>query len=247
MSKSSNKKRKKNRLDKAEAKKVPINDASKQAAAASETQPEPTKEPNVDPETAPAKDEASENPQAQPETEAGENVSNADAALEDKLEAELADARDQVLRARADFDNYRKRMARQMEQVRKTAAEALIQEILPGIDNLGLALQHADDNPDALKQGVAMVFKQLQGALGSHGLKPIEAEGKPFDPNIHEAVQQVASGDVEKDHVVQVFQPGYMLGDMILRPAKVVVSTGKPQTSADNTKTNTAESSANAE
>lgn len=144
------------------------------------------------------------------------------------LEIKLAEANDQALRARADFDNYRKRMAREMERVRKTASEMLIHDILPSMDNLHLALQHADEASKGLAQGVDMVYKQMQDVLGNHGLQPIDADGQLFDPNIHEAVQQVASDDIEKDHIVQVFQTGYKLGEMILRPAKVVVSTGKP-------------------
>ena len=209
-----------------------------------EAAPEPGLEPELPEIKRPDADPAAA--EAQPESDT-ETVNEPQLTEEERIALELAEARDQVLRARADFDNYRKRMAREMERVRKVAAEALIHDILPGIDNLGLAIMHADENPEALKQGVAMVHKQLQDALGNHGLKPIEAAGKPFDPNVHEAVQQVASNEVEKDHVVQVFQSGYMLGDMILRPAKVVVSTGKPDSTQDTTEENTAESSASAE
>lgn len=190
---------------------------------------------------------APENPVSEAETAQPEPENEPQLTDEERHALELSEAKEQVLRARADFDNYRKRMAREMERVRKVAAEALIHDILPGIDNLGLAILHADENPEALKMGVSMVHKQLQDALGNHGLKPIEAEGKPFDPNVHEAVQQVASENMEKDHVVQVFQQGYMLGDMILRPAKVVVSTGKPEATADNAHGSTAESPATAE
>ena len=166
---------------------------------------------------------------------------------EETLQQELAEAKDQNLRTRADFDNYRKRMAREMERVRKTAAEMLIHDILPGIDNLDLALQHAEDKSTGLAQGVQMVFKQLQDALEGHGLKPIEALGKPFDPNVHEAVSQVPSGDYEKDHVAQVFQTGYTLGEVVLRPSKVVVSTGPDSAPTISEDENTTERSAPAE
>lgn len=154
---------------------------------------------------------------------------------EEALQLELAEVKDQMLRTRADFDNYRKRMAREMERVRKVAAEVLIHDILPGIDNLDLALQHADDQSAGLAQGVQMVYKQLQDALAGHGLTPIEALGKPFDPNLHEAVSQAPSEEHEKDHVAQVFQTGYTLGDVVLRPSKVVVSTGSPEAEPENT------------
>lgn len=166
---------------------------------------------------------------------------------EEALQFELAEAKDQALRSRADFDNYRKRMAREMERVRKIAAETLIHDILPAIDNLDLALQHAGSESNALSQGVEMVFKQLQDVLGNHGLTPIEALGQTFDPNIHEAVSQVASDDIEKDNIVQVFQSGYKLGDMILRPAKVVISTGPDVPAEESTDESTPEKSATTE
>lgn len=166
---------------------------------------------------------------------------------EEALQQELAEAKDQTLRTRADFDNYRKRMAREMERVRKTAAEMIIHDILPGIDNLDLALQHAEDQSTGLAQGVQMVFKQLQEALEAHGLKPIESLGKPFDPNVHEAVSQIPSDEYEKDHVAKVFQTGYTLGDVVLRPSKVVVSTGSENTETKTTEENNTEQSASAE
>jgi molecular chaperone GrpE len=176
---------------------------------------------------------------AAPETDAAPEP---ELSPEELLRKQLAEAQDQMLRARADFDNYRKRMAREMERVRKTAAESLIHEILPGIDNLDLALLHAEDKSTGLAHGVQMVYKQLQDALAVHGLKPIDALGKPFDPNVHDAVSQVPSEEYPRDHVAQVFQTGYTLGDVILRPAKVVVSTG-----AANENENTTEQSASAE
>ena len=183
-------------------------------------------------------DESSESEDSEPEVTL---------SPEEVLQQELIDARDQVLRTRADFDNYRKRMSREMERVRKTAAEMLIHDILPGIDNLDLALQHAEDKSTGLAQGVQMVFKQLQDALIGHGLTPIDALGKPFDPNVHEAVSQAASAEYEKDHVAQVFQTGYTLGDVVLRPSKVVVSTGAALEEDDSTEEEVNEQSASAE
>ena len=155
------------------------------------------------------------------------------ASLEEQLQEELSVAQDQLLRARADFDNFRKRKAREMEQVRKTAAELLIRDILPAIDNLDLTLQHVEDTDSNLAVGVSMVSKQLLETLSARGLSPIETLGKPFDPNHHEALSQMPSDDIEKDHILQEFQKGYMLGEMILRPAKVVVSSGAPETAPE--------------
>jgi molecular chaperone GrpE len=142
------------------------------------------------------------------------------------LQKERDNLADQLLRARAEFDNYRKRMARETERIRQVAAEGLIRDILPVVDHLELAMKHADDHPGALVEGVAMVLRQFQEALGKHGLQPIPAVGEPFDPNVHEAVMQRESTDAPPDSVLEEFQKGYRLGQMVLRPAKVVVSVG---------------------
>lgn len=135
---------------------------------------------------------------------------------------------DQLLRARAEFDNYRKRMAREAERTRQVAAESLIRDILPVVDHLELAMRHKDDHAGALADGVAMVLRQFHEVLGKHGLEPIAAHGEPFDPTVHEAVMQRESGEVPPESVVEEFQRGYRLGPMVLRPAKVVVSVGPP-------------------
>jgi molecular chaperone GrpE len=142
------------------------------------------------------------------------------------LQKERDNWADQLLRARAEFDNYRKRMARETERIRQVAAKGLIRDILPVVDHLELAMKHADDHPGALAEGVAMVLRQFQEALGKHGLQPIPAVGEPFDPNVHEAVMQRESKDAPPESVLEEFQKGYRLGQMVLRPAKVVVSVG---------------------
>ena len=143
-----------------------------------------------------------------------------------ELAAERDELRDQLLRARAEFENARKRMARESERVRKTAAEALIRDLLPVVDHLDLALQHAEDPTGGFAQGVEMVLKQFCEVLARNGVEPIVAEGVAFDPNVHEAMMQRPSSDHAADAVIEEFQKGYKLGDTILRPAKVVVSSG---------------------
>lgn len=139
---------------------------------------------------------------------------------------EIAALKDQILRARAEFDNYRKRTAREVERIRKTAAESLIHELLGVVDNLELALKHGDSDRNALAEGVGLVHKQILDVLERNGLEKIEAVGKHFDPNVHEAVAQSASDQVEADHIIEEFQRGYRLGGQILRPSKVLVSRG---------------------
>ncbi|NIA14792.1 MAG: nucleotide exchange factor GrpE [Nitrospiraceae bacterium] len=172
--------------------------------------------------------------QAAQETETAEDAQDEAAAAPDAeaLMAERDDLKDQLLRARAEFDNYRKRMARDAERVRKTAAESLMGDLLAVVDNLERALEHAEDDSGGFVEGVGMVLKQLRDVLGRHGLEPIAAAGEPFDPNVHEAMIPVQSEEHPKDHVVEEFQKGYRLGDYILRPAKVSVNT-KAAESAD--------------
>jgi molecular chaperone GrpE len=148
------------------------------------------------------------------------------------LAQECESLRDQLLRQRAEFDNYRKRMARDTEQIRKTATENLIRDILPVLDNLERALQHAEDPNGALAQGVSMVLKQLCDALAAKGLEPIASVGEAFDPNVHEAMAQQPSEDTPADMVLNEFERGYRLGGFVIRPAKVVISSGPAQSGA---------------
>ena len=159
-------------------------------------------------------------------------------AAEDDLAAELAkvkaerdDYKEQVLRARAEFDNFRKRTARETARLRKTAAQATILDLLPVVDNLERALEHVEDKTHGLAQGMEMVSKQFCDALAAHGVEPIPALGEPFDPNVHEAMAHQPSEEYPADTVMIEFQRGYMLDDLVLRPTKVVVSSGPADTS----------------
>jgi len=144
----------------------------------------------------------------------------------DALAAEVESLKEQQLRLRAEFDNYRKRMARQAEQTRKMASEGLVRELLPVLDHLELALQHAEDDSGGFAEGVALVCKQFNEVLNRAGLEPIPALGEPFDPNVHEALMRADSEEHPEDHVMQEYQKGYKLNGQVVRPAKVVVSAG---------------------
>lgn len=144
------------------------------------------------------------------------------------LQAERDALQDQLLRARAEFDNYRKRMLREGEQLRKTAAQGLMRDLLPIVDNLERALGHVEDKTDGLALGVEMILKQFASVLSNQGLEPIPAKGEPFDPNIHEALTHQPSAEYPADTVMEEFQRGYRLGDFVLRPTQVVVSSGPP-------------------
>lgn len=163
------------------------------------------------------------------EGEVLEVLEAAEPTVEEALEqvsVERDDAKDQVLRARAEFDNYRKRMAREMERVRKTAAESLLRDCLPVVDNLERALSHVEGDTGGLSEGVEMVVKQFCDILAAHGVEPIASLGEPFDPQVHEALSHQPSEQYGADVVMEEFERGYRLKDFILRPSKVVVSSG---------------------
>jgi molecular chaperone GrpE len=188
----------------------------------------------------PAKDEASP-PETELETGGEEPVLMAEPApstaeLEQALAAAAAERdeyKDLLQRARADFDNYRKRMAREMDDLRRRAAEDLIRDLLPVGDNLERALAHAEDRGTGLAQGVEMVLRQFQDVLAGRGVAPIPAAGAPFDPNLHDALSQQPSEEYADGVVMQEWERGYRLGDSVLRHAKVVVSSGPPAPAAE--------------
>ncbi len=144
------------------------------------------------------------------------------------LRLERDTLQDQLLRARAEFDNYRRRVARENEQLRKSAAQGLMRDLLPIVDNMERALSHVEDKTSSLALGVEMILKQFAGVLSTQGLEPIPALGEPFDPNIHEALTHQPSTEYAADSVMEEFQRGYRLGDFVLRPTQVVVSSGPP-------------------
>lgn len=154
-------------------------------------------------------------------------------AERDPLAEQNAQLQDQLLRARADFDNYRKRMARDNERMRKTAAENLVRDLLPVIDNLELATQHRGDATGGIEEGVEMVLKQFYDVLQRHGVEAISANGEPFNPEIHDAVMQREDDSVEPHTVIEEFQKGFRMGGIVLRASKVIVSSASEMPSAN--------------
>ena len=129
----------------------------------------------------------------------------------------------------ADFDNYKKRAARDREDVYRYAESDILKDILPVVDNLALALQNAKEKDDEFVKGVQMVYDGLLKALADHGAKPMaDLVGKELDPNFHEAIATLPSADVEEGKISNVAKTGWMLNDKLLRAAQVVVSAGKP-------------------
>jgi molecular chaperone GrpE len=144
------------------------------------------------------------------------------------LQADLDRFRDLALRSQADFENYKKRSAREKEEAIKYANSALLERLVSIIDNfeLGLAAakEHSDESP--IYSGMVLVQKQLNDLLAENGLQPIEAEGRTFDPNLHEAIAREPSDQFPEGMVLRQTRRGYQFKDRLLRPAKVVVSSG---------------------
>ena len=195
-----------------------------QAEAAVE-EPPPQDEPQ-EAETAPAGAEA---PDPTP------RVSPLGAALV-ALNAELEQTRDRLLRTAAEFENYKKRSKRELGETRKRAEDKVVLEFLPVIDNLERALAHVEagneDDSGGLVGGVRMVHKQFLTTLERYDIRPFDSVGEPFDPELHEAVQQVAA-EQPANSVAHELQRGYRRSDRLVRPAMVVVSTGPAPTVAD--------------
>lgn len=134
---------------------------------------------------------------------------------------------DQFLRARADFDNYRRRMEREAERLAERGRQQLLLEFLEVVDNFQRALMPqvlAAADPDGLRRGLELIARQLDNLLGKEGVEPIEAVGKPFDPRLHEAVAVWECEDVEQETVTDEMQKGYLYRGEVLRPARVRVA-----------------------
>jgi molecular chaperone GrpE len=144
------------------------------------------------------------------------------------LQADLDRFRDLALRSQADFENYKKRSAREKEEAIKYANSSLLQRLVSIIDNfeLGLAAAKAEGEQSPIYSGMVLVQKQLNDLLTESGLQPIEAEGKKFDPNEHEAIAHERSDQVPEGTVLRQTRRGYRFRDRLLRPAKAVVSSG---------------------
>jgi molecular chaperone GrpE len=151
---------------------------------------------------------------------------------EDKAQVELSELKSLLQRTQADFVNYRRRNEEDKATFVKYAMGNLVEQLLPVMDNFALAAKHVpvELEGNAWVQGIQSVEKQFEQILLTNGLERVETEGKPFDPNLHEAVGEVTAKNVAPGAIVSEEAPGYMLGGKLVRPAKVIVSkahTGK--------------------
>ena len=136
----------------------------------------------------------------------------------------IAELNERIVRLTADFDNFRKRAQREKDEARQFANQGLLEKLLPVLDNFEMALTAVKDADPSVRDGVQMILDQLLGVLKESGVEPVDAMGQPFDPNLHEALSQEETTEVEEGTVVQQVQRGYKLNDRLVRPARVVVA-----------------------
>ena len=167
------------------------------------------------------------------EEEAPEEAAAADAAMQEEIEAlkgqvdglnkDLQEKKDRLLRLQADFDNFRRRSAKEREEISAVVTQNFCKDMLPLLDNFERAMAAETKDVEAFQKGVEMIFTQFQEILNKNGLEHIEAVGQKFDPNFHQAVMRVEDPEKEDDTVAQELQKGYMVKGRVIRPSMVQV------------------------
>ncbi len=186
---------------------------------------------DLDHELPPGESESASKPSTTPED--GSKVSSVPTA---ELEAELEKARteraaylDRAARLQAEFDNFRKRNAREQQEYRDYALADALKTLLPFLDSLDRAIRTNAASVEDFRSGIELIDKQFHDALTKLGVQPVPAEGERFDPNLHQAVQMVETDEAEDNHVIDELQRGYKLKDRLLRPAMVRVARNPKQ------------------
>lgn len=174
---------------------------------------------------------ATANPDAQADQEAQPSEASAEDKSVEALKAQAAKAQahwDRLLRVTAEFDNFRKRAARDKEEAIRYANHKLLERLLPVLDSFDMAITAANsqngETSQSLKEGIDLVFQQFKSVLTDAGLEEIDSHGKLFDPNLHEAVSQLETDEFEEGHVAHQIRKGYLLRDRLVRPSTVVVA-----------------------
>ncbi len=176
------------------------------------------KEPEINKDTTSANEVEDKTEKTEPLIETGGDE-------KERLAAELQELNDKYLRLYADFENYKKRLNKDKEELVKYGNERLLAELLPVLDNLEMALDHSKSNlSEGLVKGVEITLRELLRTLEKFGLTPIEAVYKPFDPSVHDAMTIVEREDIEENTVVEEFRKGYLYRDKVIRASLVAVS-----------------------
>ena len=183
-----------------------------------------------------SKQKESEEKQSLPEMTALEKRLAEKAALEPEEETacgpsnlneaqqQIDELNERVVRLTADYDNYRKRAQRDKIEARQFANQGILEKLLPVLDNFEMAIIAVKDADPSVRDGVQMIYDQLLSVLKAEGVEPVDAVGKQFDPNLHEAISQEESDEVEEGEVISQIQRGFILNDRLVRPARVVVA-----------------------
>jgi len=174
-----------------------------------------------------------EEPESDPEASAAATAKSASSIMDQQsqpLEEEIKAVQDRYLRLAAEFENYKKRAQKDQAEYTKYATERLLRELLPVLDNLQRALQHAQQSggTDGLIEGVELTCKQFLEVLARFGVRPIPSVGLPFDPAVHQAVATVDAQGQAPNTIVEEYEKGYYLHDRVLRPARVTVAASSP-------------------
>ncbi len=194
------------------------NEKSKDTTKSHNVEVEEAYEENGDSTPAPAED-------GKPKSSGRSRGKKKDKELE-KLTAEVEFWKDKAQRTAAEFDNYRKRKEKEVAESWKLATEEFVKKLLPIVDDFERSIESAqsDENFQALKQGLELIYQSLKRLLESEGVQEMQAHGQEFNPEFHEALMQMEKEGTPENIVLDVHQKGYVLGDKIIRPAKVVVS-----------------------
>ena len=204
-----------------------------EAVSETETAQEQVEEAKPDQEAGPTQDAVPDSGSEEPMAEEKPVAEEVSAAAEEPSAPAEPNWKDQYARLLADFDNYRKRVARDKEELAQFAAKDILKDLLPTVDNLALALDKAENKEDPFVQGVKLAYDGFLKALADHGATPLDSVGEPFDANFHEAIAQLPSPDVAEGVVMNEVKRGWLLHGKLLRAAQVVVSSGAPEKPAE--------------
>ena len=204
-----------------------------EAVSETETAQEQVEEAKPDQEAGPTQDAVPDSGSEEPMAEEKPVAEEVSAAAEEPSAPAEPNWKDQYARLLADFDNYRKRVARDKEELAQFAAKDILKDLLPTVDNLALALDKAENKDDPFVQGVKLAYDGFLKALADHGATPLDSVGEPFDANFHEAIAQLPSPDVAEGTVMNEVKRGWLLHGKLLRAAQVVVSSGAPEKPAE--------------
>ncbi len=152
----------------------------------------------------------------------------------ENLQEEYEKLKENYLRLLADFDNYRKRMMKEIEEAKEAAKRSIIKEFLVILDNLEKAIEMAYQHKDAIIEGIELSIKSFRDMLKKHGVEEINPKEETFDPNLHDALMTQESDKLPKNTVIQTVEKGYIYKDKLIRPAKVIVSAGKKEENQQN-------------